>query len=973
MMEGDPIVTAIRVALAIILVTGPGLYPAFQLLNLLQPAHSRTQRFLLLPPLSLLLAFTTAGWLVVILGFHSVAIWVTTMVLMNGIVYLTRRRRQDTILAESPWERLERMIERGEIGDRRALESDLDDDESFILPTSKLDAVGEEESDSSSVEEAIRKRIVKFLDRLPDERIIIAAIALLICLGIPIFAQSEPLGIDWVGFSTLAHRFATVGDASLPPPSVGRWTYPPAFPALAAYLESTLQISPQLAVHILGQLSLFCVIMGAAGAMERFGAGLQTILCIALAAGLFAKTFDSGYPTVASQLGLTVGLMVLVGPETRRDPRRDMALAITVGAVGAIHPTGSAYLAMLLAAHVAAHLIEPGEDARRGGGMVAGTSIILGMAMIVVLGIFAPRLLERAINAEYGWQGGFAMLLWNSPLLLIAIPAAWRLRGTMEGRILVLWAFMLWLLSTVHLFEGLVGPGFLTLFSYVLYSMAMHGFQIPLACIAALALAPSPRLTACSRRLGLDEEAEAISLSKLTGRTSAAEVAETSSDQMDGQGSLDDESAEGVDEIDRDETGDESVKKDSKDNDSEEPTDTTDSVVGEGKDESERVGDEDGENGEKQTENQDKSDSDAKSDSKINSEKEHEVGADEDFEAEMRDDDYDEEAGAIFGDSRVSEQLILWKLPKPAPENLTNILFVIIGVLALLGSAWIATLGEHPELMVRTKGDRNILDQANLPSDSVVLVEGRPWGILIDADPEIGVTDFPRLGLLEIDETFGTNLSHAVRVDDSEAIAWYGITHAITSPRGDTGHVLATSDHWELDLDLDGSRLWRFVESPTTESAFESTFLFADESSCNTGCDWREDAWWAVDEWRANRTRENRPYLKQGSIEQEFNPSLQMRDRWLRITLLVEGSAGHEVTLSAGHGSNMASTTVSSRGEMEQVSLLVHSPVNGSMQITIEVDGREETWLNPMALSGRGDRLADGGGLWIHWVEVRPV
>jgi hypothetical protein len=609
MMEGDPIVTAIRVTLAIILVTGPGLYPAFQLLNLLQPAHSRTQRFLLLPPLSLLLAFITAGWLVVILGFHSVAIFVGTMVLMNGIVYLTRRRRQDTILAESPWERLERMIERGEIGDRRALESDIDDDDSFILPTPKLDDVGEEEADSISVEEAIRKRIVIFLDRLPDERIIIAIIALLVGLGIPIFAQSEPLGIDWVGFSTLAHRFATVGDASLPMPSVGRWTYPPAFPALAAYLESTLQISPQLAVHILGQLSLFYVIMGAAGAMERFGAGLQTILCIALAAGLFAKTFDSGYPTIASQLGLTVGLMVLVGPETRRDPRRDMAVAITVGAVGAIHPTGSAYLAMLLAAHVAAHLIEPGEDARRGGGMVAGTSIILGMTMIVVLGIFAPRLLERAIAAEYGWQGGFAMLLWNSPLLLIAIPAAWRLRGTMEGRILVIWAFMLWLLSTVHLFEGLVGPGFLTLFSYVLYSMAMHGFQIPLACIAALALAPSPRLTACSRRLGLDEEAEAISLSKLTGRTSTAEDAESESDKTT-EGNVDDEgevepeweettqpdeegevvptneSAQG-DEVD--DKGEESVNDDAQNDDTEATVNDVDSPLNEGNDVGEEV------------------------------------------------------------------------------------------------------------------------------------------------------------------------------------------------------------------------------------------------------------------------------------------------------------------------------------------------------------------------------------------------
>ncbi len=940
-MEGDPFVAAIRVGLAVLLALGPGLYPALQLLGVLQPAHSRTQRLLLLPPLSLLIAFTTAGWLVILLGFHSVALWVATMAFVNAVVYLQRRRKHETLLSESPWERLERLIDSGEIADHRAFQADDSTDSEAV----DLLLSSDREEHDDSAEQALRDRLSTFLDRLPDERMLIAVIALFIALGIPLFSQPEPLGIDWVGFSTLTHRFAIVGDATLPPPSVGRWTYPPAFPALAAYLESTLQISPQFAVHILGQLSLFCVIIGAAGAMERFGAGLQTILAVALAAGLFVKTFDSGYPTVASQLGLTVGLLVLVGQDRRRNPKRDMTLAITVGAVGAIHPTGSVYLAALLLAHVAAHLIEPGEDARRGGGMVAGTSIILGMAMVVVLGIFAPRLLERAVQAEYGWQGGLPLLLWNSPLLLLALAAAWRLRHTMEGRILSIWLLLQWLISAVHLFDGLIGIGAFTLFSYVLYSMALHGFHIPLACVTALALAPTPRLTACAHRRGLTEEAEIAAVARMTARSEF-------DDESDGEHSGSESQV--VDSTDR--GGEDSAEADAHD--------AAETAPDESEDEE---GSSEAEGDASQQEGRPSEEGEAAAAA-------NEQASDEDGAAvdSTRSDDQFDETTSLVTDSLRFEQ-VLWPLPRPPPEHLTNILFAFVAVISLLGAAWVATLGEHPELQVRTLGDRSILQEVDLPAGSVVLVENNPWGVLIEADAELGVTAFPRLGLIDIDETFGWNLSSVVANDDATAIAWYGITHAITSPRGETGTQLAASDHWELLLDLDGSRLWRFAETPTSASTKNSLFLFADETDCGAGCEMRTEAWWGVDEWRIGTTPEQRPYLSDGIIEHDFEPNRQIRDRWLRCSVLIEGSAGQQVSLSAGTPGSMARTTVLSGGQMEQLSVLVHAPVNGSMQISVQVDGQPERWLNPMAVSGRGDRLIDGGGLWVHWMEVRPA
>ena len=105
---------------------------------------------------------------------------------------------------------------------------------------------------------------------------------------------------------------------------------------------------------------------------------------------------------------------------------------------------------------------------------VASTFITIGFA--VALLVIAPRLFDEAVFSEYGWQGGRPLLVYNGLLLMVAIAAAWALRATLEGRIAITWFAFLWLLSFVHLVEGLRNVPVLSLLSYTL----LHGLRLHL-------------------------------------------------------------------------------------------------------------------------------------------------------------------------------------------------------------------------------------------------------------------------------------------------------------------------------------------------------------------------------------------------------------------------------------------------------------------------------------------------------------
>jgi len=319
------------------------------------------------------------------------------------------------------------------------------------------------------------------------------AIALvLFCSLLPLFLFRVPNGVDWIGFATLSKLYASTGVAELSQPHSVSWTYPPAFPALAAWLQTILDIPASDAVHLLGRLTLLAVILGIGGIAEKWNAGAMTLVATALGFGLFVKAHDSGYPTLAAQTGVIIGIVMTIQNNAQNSRIHHTLLALVVLLTGIIHPTGSIYLVLLISAGM---LFRFRLSKERDDDALIAALATLTAATVVTLYFFSSKMEGMPIHAEYGWQGGYAMLLYNSPILLgLGIWSSWRYKDSLEGGILGLWLLLLWLLTFLHLLSGLEFLAMLTLFSYVLYSMALHAFHIPLALLAGIILSKNSRL-----------------------------------------------------------------------------------------------------------------------------------------------------------------------------------------------------------------------------------------------------------------------------------------------------------------------------------------------------------------------------------------------------------------------------------------------------------------------------------------------
>ncbi|MEC8106269.1 MAG: hypothetical protein VX115_00875, partial [Candidatus Thermoplasmatota archaeon] len=312
---------------------------------------------------------------------------------------------------------------------------------------------------------------------------------------VPIIMFDRPFGVDWIGFSTLASHVAQSGTFEVPSPNAGLWTYPPAFPTLLAWSVSVTGSSIEQSILVLGHLSLFALLLGIWGSMDRLGAGASSVLAMGASLALFAKVFDSGYPTVASQLGLIVGLMIVLRPIQQSLKYHLLAFVFLSICTVLIHPTGAIYLAALLVASLLSReRLSDNEQSQQKPIFLTSILIVTSMFIIALI-YFAPRMLSEPIFAEYGWQGGKPMLMFNGPLMLFASIAIFMGRKSLEIRLLSLWFLALWLLSFVHLIEGLANIQLLSLLSYTLYSMALHAYHVPLAVIVGLLASRSTSFT----------------------------------------------------------------------------------------------------------------------------------------------------------------------------------------------------------------------------------------------------------------------------------------------------------------------------------------------------------------------------------------------------------------------------------------------------------------------------------------------
>ena len=445
--------------------------PGYALCKVLDGSADRLRKALLSPSLGLLLAYGIAGALVYT-NLWAWGLMTACLLLLNAYALLRLQRRADETKSLTPWQALEAAMH-GEI-------------------TSTEESVLSEEVTAQRWFQSHRKPWI----------VALGGMVALSCLSLP-FMQTLPFGVDWIGFSMLSGQIHATGTMMLPGTNEGFWTYPPAFPSLAAWLQGALGLTSGQAVFHLGHYSLFALVLGIGGAMDRHGAGAQGMLAMALGAGLFAKTFDSGYPTVASQLGLVVGLLVLLRPTSTRGKHHTRGFVLAFLCVAFIHPTGAIYLGMLMAAHL---LIGFRLDEKHGANvqklLMVSAGLLTAAAAIALL-VLAPRMLDAAVFAEYGWQGGRPLATYNLVLLIGGLLAAWRLRGSVEGMLLATWFGGLWLLSGIHLIEGLEQIPILSLLSYVLYSMGLHAFHVPLAAIFALLWSDTTNLTSVTKQKGL--------------------------------------------------------------------------------------------------------------------------------------------------------------------------------------------------------------------------------------------------------------------------------------------------------------------------------------------------------------------------------------------------------------------------------------------------------------------------------------
>lgn len=450
---------------SIVVLLGMSMLPGWALASILDGSGDRVRKTLLAPGLGLLVAYGLNGTLL-LLDVWSVWLAWLAIVVTNVLAYKIVNTRHEIVAQRSHWQRLEAAMH-GEVAE-------------------------DSEAPSLSREAEIQLR---FQAERNIPLLVVGAAISLTALVSPVL-QPLPFGVDWIGFSMLTQQMMLEGSLVLAGTNEGFWTYPPAYPSTAAWLAATTGMNSGVAVFQLGHWTLFVLLLGLMGSLDRHGAGAQAMLAMGLGIGLFAKTFDSGYPSVASQLGMIVGILALLRPAEQRQKHHTLGVCLALWCVALIHPTGAIYLALLLLAHVLHGLSLQNEEHRewvRKVAYVASGFITVGFA--VALLVIAPRLFDEAVFSEYGWQGGRPMLVYNGPLLAVAAVAAFCLRTTVEGRITTTWFALLWLLSLVHLVEGLQNIPVLSLLSYTLYSMALHAFHVPLAVLVALWWSRTTELT----------------------------------------------------------------------------------------------------------------------------------------------------------------------------------------------------------------------------------------------------------------------------------------------------------------------------------------------------------------------------------------------------------------------------------------------------------------------------------------------
>ena len=369
--ESMPAMRRFMLGSAVVLLA-PTVLPGWALASVLDGSGDRLRKGLLAPALGLLLLYGLNGALLLLGIWSSAVVWVSILA-MNIVAYRLVNIRHEVLAKRSRWQLLEAAMH-GELS---------------------------EETDTPSLSKEAEVQLL-FRERrsmpLFALGIAIATTALLTPM-----IQRLPFGVDWIGFAMLTQQMMVEGRLALSGTNEGFWTYPPAFPSVAGWLGATTGVHAGLAVFHLGHYTLFVLLLGMMGALDRHGAGGHAMLAMGLGLGLFAKTFDSGYPSVASQLGIVVGVLVLFRPVEQRQKHHTLALCMALVSVAMIHPTGAIYLALLMLSHILHGIHLESEEHKalmQRFAYVTSAFITVGFALALV--VIAPRFSMRRCSRNTG-------------------------------------------------------------------------------------------------------------------------------------------------------------------------------------------------------------------------------------------------------------------------------------------------------------------------------------------------------------------------------------------------------------------------------------------------------------------------------------------------------------------------------------------------------------------------------------------
>ena len=100
----------VGIVLGSVLLIGFGMIPGLALIRILDPGADRLRQMMLLPAASLLILYGLAGWLVVILGKHSLGALILSISVINILsATLGWQRESVRVRRLSAWERLEEI------------------------------------------------------------------------------------------------------------------------------------------------------------------------------------------------------------------------------------------------------------------------------------------------------------------------------------------------------------------------------------------------------------------------------------------------------------------------------------------------------------------------------------------------------------------------------------------------------------------------------------------------------------------------------------------------------------------------------------------------------------------------------------------------------------------------------------------------------------------------------------------------